>query len=123
MTVLWEAHQRGILASGVEPTELLDLLAAPVGSPQHWGEPILQRSALATANHVGRRSEAFTDDPTTTPYQLVVGSRRALADLSAVRTRWHQAATPPATVSRWPRTRWWHVLERPGHRQKRAPPS
>ncbi|MFH8499859.1 hypothetical protein [Streptomyces coeruleorubidus] len=61
---------------------------------------------------MGRR-EAFTDDPATTPYQLVVGSRGGLADLSVVRTRWHQAATPPATVSQWPRTRWWHVLEGP----------
>jgi hypothetical protein len=36
---------------------------------------------------VGHHSEAFTDDPATSPYQLIVGGRRALAELSAVRTR------------------------------------
>ncbi|MGC5041302.1 DnaB-like helicase N-terminal domain-containing protein [Streptomyces sp. DT190] len=94
VTVLWEAQQRGLLTSGVRPTELLDLLGTPVGSPQYWGELILQRSVLATAHDVGRRIEAFTDDPATTPHQLVVGSRRALADLAAVRTRWHHATSP-----------------------------
>ncbi|WP_413115466.1 DnaB-like helicase N-terminal domain-containing protein [Streptomyces sp. CY1] len=98
VTVLWEAQHRGLLASGAQPTELLDLLGAPVGSPEHWAERILQRSLLATAHHVGRRIEAFTDDPTTTPYQLVVGSRRALADLSAARTRWHHATSPTLTT-------------------------
>jgi replicative DNA helicase len=67
VTVLWEAQQRGLLASGIEPTELLDLLGAPAGSPQYWGERILQRSVLATAHQVGRHIEAFTDDPATTP--------------------------------------------------------
>ncbi|MFF3332749.1 DnaB-like helicase N-terminal domain-containing protein [Streptomyces sp. NPDC002888] len=99
ITILWEAQQRGLLASGAEPAELLDVLGAPAGSPEYWGELILQRSVLATAHHVGCRIEAFTDDPATTTYQLVVGSRRALADLSAVRTRWHHATSPaPTTV-------------------------
>ncbi|MEV0372508.1 DnaB-like helicase N-terminal domain-containing protein [Streptomyces sp. NPDC050636] len=98
VTVLWEAQQRGLLASGTEPTQLLDLLDAPADPPQYWGERILQRSLLATAHHVGRRIEAVTDDPATTPYQLVVGSRRALADLSAVRTRWHHAISPVPTT-------------------------
>ena len=47
------------------------------GLPQ-WGERILQRALLATATEVGRRVKAFTDDAATTPYQLAVGSRRAL---------------------------------------------
>ncbi|WP_326812266.1 replicative DNA helicase [Streptomyces scopuliridis] len=98
VTVLWEAQQRGLLTPHAEPTELLDLLGAPAGSPEHWGERILQRSVLATARHVGQRIEAFTNDPTTTPYQLVVGSRRALADLSAVRTRWQHATSPAPTT-------------------------
>ncbi|MFG3038097.1 DnaB-like helicase N-terminal domain-containing protein [Streptomyces sp. NPDC048330] len=104
VTVLWEAQQHGLLNPGTEPRELFDLLAVPVGSPEHWGERILQRSVLATAHHIGRRIEAFTDDPATTPYQLVVGSRRALADLSSVRTRW-QHATSPAPTKRSARTR------------------
>ncbi|PZH02326.1 replicative DNA helicase, partial [Streptomyces sp. NTH33] len=97
VTVLWEAQQRGLLTSEVEPTKLLKLLGAPAGSPQHWGELILQRSVLTTAYQVGCRIKAFSDDPATTPYQLVVGSRRALAGLSAVRTRWHHATSPAPT--------------------------
>ncbi|MFJ2847486.1 DnaB-like helicase N-terminal domain-containing protein [Streptomyces griseofuscus] len=97
VTVLWEAQQRGLLTPGIEPADLLDLLGAPAGSPQYWGERILQRSLLATARRVGQRVEAFSDDPATTLYQLVVGSRRALAELSAVRTRWHHATSPAPT--------------------------
>jgi replicative DNA helicase len=99
VTVLWEAQQRGLLTTGVEPAHLLDLLAGTAGSPQYWGERILQRAVLRTAQDVGYRIEAFTDDPATTPYQLVVASRRALADLHAVRTRWNQASTPAPTDS------------------------
>ncbi|PIM67302.1 replicative DNA helicase [Streptomyces sp. JV178] len=99
VTVLWEAQQRGLLSSGAEPAELLDLLGAPAGSAEYWGERILQRSVLATAHQVGRRIEAFTDDPAITPYQLVVGSRRALADLSAARARWHHATSPAPTTT------------------------
>jgi hypothetical protein len=94
ITVLWEAQHRGLLEPGADPRELLDLLTGPVGSPEHWGERVLQRSVLTTAHHTGRSIEAFTQDPATTPYQLVVGSRRALADLSAVRTRWEHATSP-----------------------------
>ncbi|MFD9967749.1 DnaB-like helicase N-terminal domain-containing protein [Streptomyces sp. NPDC059011] len=104
VTVLWEAQQRGLLTAEVEPAELLDILETPAGCPQHGGEQILQRAVLATAHHVGRRIEAFTDDPATTPYQLVIGSRRALADLSTVRTRW-QHATSPAPTTRLARVR------------------
>ncbi|MFE4613243.1 DnaB-like helicase N-terminal domain-containing protein [Streptomyces niveus] len=95
VTVLWEAQHHGI-AGTAEPRELLGLLYEPDGcDPEHWGEQILQRSLLTTAHHTGRRIEKLTDDPATTTYQLVVGARRALADLSAVRVRWHHATTPP----------------------------
>ncbi|MFD9601261.1 DnaB-like helicase N-terminal domain-containing protein [Streptomyces sp. NPDC059970] len=97
MTVLWEARHRGLLNTGAKPKELLELLSGTAGSPEHWGERILQRSVLMTAHHTGRRIEAYTDDPATTPYQLVAGSRRALADLSAVRTRWQHAISPTPT--------------------------
>ncbi|MFF9040551.1 DnaB-like helicase N-terminal domain-containing protein [Streptomyces sp. NPDC014892] len=97
VTVVWEAQQRGLLASGAEPTGLLGLLKTAAGSAEYWGERILQRSVLATAHQVGLRIGAFTDNPATTPYQLILGSRRALADLSAVRARWQHATagTPP----------------------------
>jgi replicative DNA helicase len=94
VTVLWEAQHRGLLGPAAAPRELLDLLAGSVGSPEHWGERVVQRSVLSAAHHAGRTIEAFTDDAATTPYQLVVGSRRALASLSAVRTRWQHAASP-----------------------------
>ncbi|MFE4801461.1 DnaB-like helicase N-terminal domain-containing protein [Streptomyces sp. NPDC056708] len=99
VTVLWEAQQRGVLGTRT-PRELLGLLADSVGSPEHWGERVLQRSVLATAHRVGRRIESFIDDPATTPYQLVVGSRRALADLSAARARWQHATAPPAPAKK-----------------------
>ncbi|WP_319246507.1 DnaB-like helicase N-terminal domain-containing protein [Streptomyces sp. MB09-02B] len=97
VTVVWEAQQRGLLTPGTEPAELLGLLKAAAGSAEYWGERILQRSVLAIAHQVGLRITAFTDNPATTPNQLILGSRRALADLSAVRTRWQHAttATPP----------------------------
>lgn len=99
VTVLWEAQQRGLLTTGIEPAHLLDLLAGTAGSPQYWGERILQRAVLRTAQDVCHRIETFTEDPATTPYQFVVGSRRALAELSAVRTRWNRASTPAPTTS------------------------
>ncbi|MFF5537828.1 DnaB-like helicase N-terminal domain-containing protein [Streptomyces cinerochromogenes] len=94
VTVVWEAQQRGVLSTVDDPRALLGVLAEPDVSAPFLGERILHRSVLATAHHVGRRIVAFTDDPANTPYQLVVGSRRALAELAAVRTRWHQATTP-----------------------------
>lgn len=109
VTVLWEAQHHGI-AGTAEPRELLGLLSDPDGcDPEHWGEQILQRSLLTTAHHTGRRIETLTDDPATTTYQLVVGARRALADLSAVRIRWHHATTPPPANA-------------PAHKRISAPP-
>jgi replicative DNA helicase len=97
VTVLWEAQQRGLLDDGSEPGEVLRMLAEPAGSVEHWAERALQRSLLATAEHTGRRIEAYAADPANTPFQLVVGARRALADIAAARTRWQHATggTPP----------------------------
>ncbi|WP_079080714.1 DnaB-like helicase N-terminal domain-containing protein [Streptomyces ardesiacus] len=97
VTVLWEAQQRGLLDNGSEPGEVLRMLAEPAGSVEHWAERALQRSLLATAEHTGRRIEAYAGDPANTPFQLVVGARRALADIAAARTRWQHATggTPP----------------------------
>lgn len=102
VTVLWEAQQRGLLDDGREPGEVLRVLAEPAGSIEHWGERVLRRSLLATAEHTGRRIEAYTGDPANTPFQLVVGARRALADIAAVRTRWQHAASPTPPQRRRP---------------------
>ncbi|MER6127531.1 DnaB-like helicase N-terminal domain-containing protein [Streptomyces sp. NPDC001795] len=98
VTVVWEAQQRGVLSKVDDPRTLLGLLAEPDVSAPFLGERILHRSVLATAHHVGRCIEAFTDDPANTPYQLVIGSRRALAELTARRTRWHLATTSTPTT-------------------------
>jgi hypothetical protein len=92
--VLWEAQQRRLLTTDVDPAKLLNVLDTPAGSPEHWGERILQRFLLATAYQVGRRIQVFTDDPATPPDQLVIGNRRALADVSAARARWQHATSP-----------------------------
>lgn len=105
LTVLWEAQQNGLLAAGTDPADIIGLLSAGTGSPQYWGERILQRALLATAHETGRRIEACTDDPATTPYQLIIGSRRALADLNTIRARWSQATSPTPPSSRSPRPR------------------
>ncbi|MFJ4828849.1 DnaB-like helicase N-terminal domain-containing protein [Streptomyces sp. NPDC088747] len=95
VTVLWEAQQYGLL-DDCEPGEILRLLAQPTPSLEHWGERVLRRSLLASAAHAARRIGAYADDPANTPFQLVVGSRRALADLSAIHTRWqHATGTVP----------------------------
>jgi replicative DNA helicase len=91
VTILWEAQQRALLDDGTEPGYVLRMLAQPAGSMEHWGERALQRSLLATADHTGRRIKAYADDPANTPFQLVVGARRSLADISAVRARWQHA--------------------------------
>lgn len=97
VTVLWEAQQRGLLDDGSEPRDVIRLLAEPAGSLDYWGERALQRSLMATADQAGRRIEAYADDPATTPFQLVVGARRSLADIAAIRTRWQHATGPVPT--------------------------
>ncbi|MEV0259039.1 DnaB-like helicase N-terminal domain-containing protein [Streptomyces sp. NPDC050732] len=96
VTVLWEAQHRSLLTHDITPADLLALLSTPVGSPEHWGEKVLERALLTSAQTVAVRIAAFTDDPANSPHQLITGSRRALAELTAVRSRWHQA-TGPAT--------------------------
>jgi replicative DNA helicase len=91
VTVLWEAQQRGLLYNGSEPSDVLRLLAEPAGSVEHWSQRALTRSLLAAADHAGRRIQAYADDPTNTPFQLVVGARRSLAGIGAIRTRWQHA--------------------------------
>ncbi|MFE5097091.1 DnaB-like helicase N-terminal domain-containing protein [Streptomyces sp. NPDC056638] len=99
ITVLWEAQHHGLLTVDTVPADLISLVSTPVGSPEHWGERILQRALLAQAHTVALRIAAFADDPAKTPHQLTTGSRRALADFTAVRTRWQRATAKPAQPS------------------------
>ncbi|WP_217549997.1 DnaB-like helicase N-terminal domain-containing protein [Streptomyces sp. GbtcB6] len=96
ITVLGEAQHRGLLTDTLCARDLIALVSTPAASPEHWGEKILQRSLLARAHAVAERITAYTDDPTNTPHQLITGSRRALADLHTLRTRWSRAITPAA---------------------------
>ncbi|MGC0328140.1 replicative DNA helicase [Streptomyces sp. SAI-170] len=96
VTVLWEAQRRGVLAAGITSVEAVTLLSMPVGSPEYWGERLVERTLLARARHVANRVTAYADDPANSVHQLVTGSRRALADLHAVRSRWQRATRPPA---------------------------
>ncbi|MFF3153204.1 DnaB-like helicase N-terminal domain-containing protein [Streptomyces sp. NPDC057910] len=103
VTLLWEAQHRGLLADGHGPDDLIDLVSAPVGSPEHWGERVLQRALLSRAFDVGTRIAAYAQDPANTPHQLITGSRRALADLTSLRTRWQRSTSPPPPAARAPR--------------------
>ncbi|MBA2950244.1 DnaB-like helicase N-terminal domain-containing protein [Streptomyces himalayensis] len=102
VTVLWEAQHRGLLADGLAPGDLIALVSTPVGSPEYWGERVLQRALLARAFDVGTRIAAYAQDPANTPHQLITGSRRALADLTTLRTRWHRSTSPPTPAARQP---------------------
>ncbi|MBC9715707.1 replicative DNA helicase [Streptomyces sp. TRM66268-LWL] len=104
VTVLWEAQHRGLLTGGVDPGDLIALISAPVGSPEYWGARVLQRALLARAFDVGTRITAYAQDPANSPHQLVTGSRRALADLTALRTRWQRSTTPSSPAPRQPRS-------------------
>ncbi|WP_050502466.1 DnaB-like helicase N-terminal domain-containing protein [Streptomyces monomycini] len=101
VTVLPEAQHRYLLHADFTPADLIDLLATPVGTPEHWGEQVLRLTLVTHARATTLGIQAFTDDPANTPHQLATGSRRALADLTALRPLW-QRATQPATASHAP---------------------
>lgn len=122
ITVLWEAQQRGLLHDGFGPTEVLDAISHPAGAPEHWGQKILQRALLRQAEHVAARIETLTADEATTVHQLATGSRRALAALSSVRARWHQAVGDPSSGAgaAAPATVQTRVLQKPAARTSPA---
>ncbi|WP_435059315.1 DnaB-like helicase N-terminal domain-containing protein [Streptomyces sp. bgisy060] len=102
VTVLWEAQHRGLLATGIAPADVLALLSAPVGSAGYWGERLVERTLLARALQAAQHVTAYTADPANSVHQLITGSRRALAELHAVRSRWHRATTPAPTPAATP---------------------
>ncbi|MFG2415126.1 DnaB-like helicase N-terminal domain-containing protein [Streptomyces goshikiensis] len=107
VTLPWEAQQRGLLHAGFGPQDVLALVAHPVGGPEHWGQRVLQRALLNRAKEVAARITALTEDEATSVHQLATGSRHALAALSSVRSRWHQAVngpTPGTPAASPPRT-------------------
>lgn len=111
-----------LLTPEIAPADLPQLPDTPPGgSPQHWGERILQRAILTTSHQVGTRVEAITDDPATTPYQLVIGTRRALADLNSPRTRWERASHRAPTSG--PAPTWTSLPPRVGPPPVTTPPS
>ncbi|MBZ3916686.1 DnaB-like helicase N-terminal domain-containing protein [Streptomyces acidiscabies] len=108
VTVLGQAQYRGLITDTLPARALLDLLAVPDVSPEHLGEKVLHRAILTQTCTLAAHITAYADDPTTTPHQLVTGTRRSLAALTTLRTRWHTATTPagprtPTALSRSPR--------------------
>lgn len=107
ITVLWEAQHRSLLTKNLTAADLMALVSASAGSPEYWGERIVQRALLATAHTTAQRIRTFTEDPANTPHQLVTGSRRAIAELHAIRARYERTHTQPCAptaVSRATRT-------------------
>ncbi|MEU6227516.1 DnaB-like helicase N-terminal domain-containing protein [Streptomyces sp. NPDC047042] len=96
VTVLGEAQHHGLITATLTPRDLMALVSDPAGPPEYWGEQILGRALLARAQTVATRITAYTDDLANTPHQLITGSRRALADLNTLRTRYRRATTPAA---------------------------
>ncbi|WP_446038093.1 DnaB-like helicase N-terminal domain-containing protein [Streptomyces sp. SID1121] len=92
--VLWEAQHHGVLNQNLPAADLVALVSTPHGSPEYWGGRMLHRSLLFTARKVSQRIRAFAEDPANTPHQLIIGARRAMADLHAVRARYQRAHTP-----------------------------
>jgi replicative DNA helicase len=68
VTVLGEAQHRRLITDSLIPKDLMALVSTPVGSPEYWGERILQRSLLARADAVATRIVVYTDDPANTPH-------------------------------------------------------
>ncbi|MGW2677546.1 DnaB-like helicase N-terminal domain-containing protein [Streptomyces sp. NPDC001436] len=103
VTVLWEAQHQGLITTALPPAELLGMLAGgSTVAPEHWAELVLRRAMLARAHTTGLTVLAYTQDHTNTTGQLLTGTRRALADLGAVRHRWQRAIdpTPARTTQR-----------------------
>ncbi|WP_405889846.1 replicative DNA helicase [Streptomyces sp. NBC_00133] len=122
VTMLWEAQHRGLLTKDIASADLIALVSTPVSSPEHWGERILQRALLSQAHAVALRIETFTDDPANTPHQLIMGSRRALADLTALRARWQRTTLQPPTAAR-PRAPRTPTVSRAGPPPRTAAPA
>ncbi|MFE9795799.1 DnaB-like helicase N-terminal domain-containing protein [Streptomyces goshikiensis] len=100
ITMLWEAQQRGLLHGEFGPADLLEAVSHAGGAPEHWGQRILRRALLRQAEDAAARIEDLTADEATTVHQLATGSRRALAALSSVRARWHQAVGDTSSGAR-----------------------
>lgn len=105
VTVLGEAQHRGLITEALTPQDLMALVSTPAGSPEHWGEQILKRALLARTQTIATRITAYTDDLSNTPHQLITGSRRALADLNTLRTRYRRATAPATTPAAHPPAR------------------
>lgn len=102
--VLWEAQHRGLLLRDASPAHIMNLLSTPAGSVEHWGGKVLQRALLHQARTTAGLIRAYVDDPANSVHQLVTGSRRALANLSAIRVRWQRTLLRAPAPSRAPRT-------------------
>ncbi|MFG2996561.1 DnaB-like helicase N-terminal domain-containing protein [Streptomyces sp. NPDC048340] len=95
VTVLWQAQHQGLITPTLPPAELLGMLTdGSTATTEHSVELILRRAMLTRAHTTGLTVLAYAQDDTNTTGQLLTGTRRALADLTAVRHRWQRAIDP-----------------------------
>ncbi|RKN72745.1 hypothetical protein D7231_14865 [Streptomyces klenkii] len=92
VTVVWEAQQRGVFVrTTATPDDVLAICERSGADPVYWATRVIRHALLSAATdaagHIGR----LAADTTLTPHQLITTSRRALADLTAIRLRSHRA--------------------------------
>ncbi|MFJ4876565.1 DnaB-like helicase N-terminal domain-containing protein [Streptomyces sp. NPDC088745] len=96
VTVLTEAQQRGLLTRPDTAQSVMALVQPNPDDPAYWTEQILHHTVLRTARTAAHRIRAYTVDPATTAHQLLIGTRRALAEVTGAHRRWQLQRTPPA---------------------------
>ncbi|MCX5203169.1 replicative DNA helicase [Streptomyces sp. NBC_00237] len=95
ITVLGEAEHQGLLTSHVTPQTVLALVQPSPDDPVYCAEQILQQSLLRSARLAAHHIRAYANDPVNTVHQLLIGSRRALAPVTAAHRRWQYLHHPP----------------------------
>lgn len=110
VTVLGEAEHEGLLTGPTTVQTVLALLQPNPDDPAYHAAQILQQSLLRSAHLAAHHIRAYASDPVNTVQQLLIGSRRALAAVTAAHRRWqllHHTPPPSPTpaAARAPVTR------------------
>ncbi|MFJ2739708.1 DnaB-like helicase N-terminal domain-containing protein [Streptomyces sp. NPDC087440] len=95
ITVLGEAEHQGLLTGRVTPQTVLALVQPSPDDPVYCAEQILQQSLLRSARLAAHHIRVYANDPVNTVHQLLIGSRRALAPVTAAHRRWQHLHHPP----------------------------
>lgn len=106
VTVVWEAQQRGVFArTAATPDDVLAICERSGADPAYWATRVIRHALLSAATDAAGRIGRLATDTTLTPHQLITTSRRALADLTAIRLRSRRARdeTAPRQLAEPPR--------------------